>query len=209
MWNQDQLLLYWKKQPTRLNYSQFDFPKLALVHQQMLPDFPSEKYPHPTAYFRYCHSMNTLPAINLGQDFDLMEAKPEQQSAQTSDFLNRCYPNMNLDPQTVLGWIRHPTFLPDLWLWIVDLKNNCPAALGIAEFDPEIKEGALEWIQVHPDYRRQGLGKAVVIELLMRLKEIADFTTVSGQVDNPTNPGMLYKSCGFEGEDIWWVFQQD
>lgn len=54
----------------------------------------------------------------------------------------------------------------------------------------------------------KGLGKAVVNELLSRLKEKADFVTVSGECDNPTNPETLYRRCGFEGEDIWFVIQE-
>ena len=80
-----------------------------------------------------------------------------------------------------------------------------PVALGIADFDAEIKEGSLEWIQVLPGKRRMGLGKMIVNELLSRLKGKADFATVSGQIDNATNPEMLYRKCGFTGNDIWYV----
>ena len=40
------------------------------------------------------------------------------------------------------------------------------------------------------------------------LKNIADFTTVSGEVDNKTNPEKLYRRCGFEGDDIWYVLRK-
>jgi hypothetical protein len=35
--------------------------------------------------------------------------------------------------------------------------------------------------------------------------EKADFVTVSGRVDNRTNPERLYRRCGFEGNDVWCV----
>ena len=49
----------------------------------------------------------------------------------------------------------------------------------------EIGEGSLEWIQVLPEYRGQGLGTKLVLELLCRLKDKAAFVTVCGEVDNP------------------------
>ncbi|MFA5524645.1 MAG: hypothetical protein WDA24_09850 [Tissierellales bacterium] len=37
---------------------------------------------------------------------------------------------------------------------------------------------------------------------------IAEFTTVSGEVDNDTNPERLYRSCGFYGDDVWWLLRK-
>lgn len=51
-------------------------------------------------------------------------------------------------------------------------------------------------------------GKTIVLELLSRLKYIADFTTVSGEVDNKTNPERLYRRCGFQGDVIWYVLRR-
>jgi hypothetical protein len=47
--------------------------------------------------------------------------------------------------------------------------------------------------------------KAIVNELLIRLKSKAKFVTVSGQVGNETNPETLYRKCGFDCDDIWCV----
>ena len=74
--------------------------------------------------------------------------------------------------------------------------------------DSEIKEGILEWIQVSPEYRGVGLGKFIVNELLWRMKDKAEFVTVSGKADNPTNPRNLYIACGFSGEEIWHVMRK-
>lgn len=85
-------------------------------------------------------------------------------------------------------------------------KNNHIIASGIAEYDYEIKEGILEWIQVLPQYQHQGYGKIIVCELLNRLKSVcASFVAVSGLVDNETNPEKLYRSCGFTGNDIVYI----
>lgn len=90
----------------------------------------------------------------------------------------------------------------------MDHEKGTPAALGIAELDPTVPEGALEWIQVLPEYQGRGFGKILVLELLNRIKGKAKFTTVSGEVDNETNPERLYRSCGFVGNDTWWLLRR-
>ena len=37
------------------------------------------------------------------------------------------------------------------------------------------------------------------------MQGIAEFATVSGKVNNPTNPESLYRKCGFTGNDIWHI----
>ena len=64
----------------------------------------------------------------------------------------------------------------------------------------------MEWIQILPDYRGKKLGKMIVNELLCRMKR-AEFATVSGKINNPTNPERLYRSCGFIGNDIWHILK--
>ena len=66
----------------------------------------------------------------------------------------------------------------------------------------------MEWIQVSPEHRGIGLGKLVVNELLWRMKDKAEFVTVSGKVDNSTNPRGLYIACGFTDEVIWHVMRK-
>ena len=57
-------------------------------------------------------------------------------------------------------------------------------------------------------YRGKGIGKFIVNELLQRMKDKASFVTVSGQVNNSTNPQALYRKCGFEGNDIWHIMHK-
>ena len=95
-----------------------------------------------------------------------------------------------------------------MWLAILHYKSGEIAATGIAELDCEIGEGILEWIQVLPKHRGQGLGKYVVSELLWRMKDYASFATVSGQCDNPNHPERLYRNCGFTGTDVWHVLRK-
>ena len=76
---------------------------------------------------------------------------------------------------------------------------------GIADFDKELSEGIIEWVQVIPAYRGNKIGQLIVSELLGRMKSIAKFATVSGKVNNITNPEKLYRKCGFVGHDVWHI----
>ena len=89
------------------------------------------------------------------------------------------------------SWTRHHAYEPTLWIWIRDDGKGVPAALGIAEFDHTVGEGSLEWIQTLPEYHGQGLGTALVLELLRRLQDRAEFVTVSGEVNNQQSPTPL------------------
>jgi GNAT superfamily N-acetyltransferase len=92
-----------------------------------------------------------------------------------------------------------------LWLWVIDEARDIPAGLGIADLDRDIGEGSLEWMQVLPAYRSRGLGRSIVLALLVRLEQRAAFTTVAGLAGDPTNPEGLYRRRGFTGRDVWWL----
>jgi GNAT superfamily N-acetyltransferase len=139
--------------------------------------------------------------------FRVVDVRVEHDAAEVAALIDACYPSISPAAAEVRGWTTHPVYDPTLWVWIVDTQVGQPAALGIAEFDPTIREGSLEWIQVLPGYRGRGLGAVLVQELLARLAYRADFTTVAGRVDNATHPERLYRRCGFRGSDVWWVFR--
>jgi GNAT superfamily N-acetyltransferase len=158
-------------------------------------------------YFRLIHRLHRPIASALPEGYIFRQAVLPDDCVLIADFLNRCYEGSSLPADAVLEWIKYPVFDAGLWIFIVDALSDEPAALGIADFDADIREGSLEWIQVIPDKRGEGFGAAIVNELLARLKEKADFVTVSGEVDNTTNPERLYRKCGFTGDDVWYVWR--
>lgn len=101
---------------------------------------------------------------------------------------------------------RHGTYLPELW---IPARDSAGAAIGsgIALLDAVTGEGSLAWIQVLTRCCRRGVGRAVMLELLKRMKSRADFVTVSGRVDSP-GAERLYRSCGFTGEDVWHILRR-
>ena len=167
-------------------------------------DLPGNNIPC-ARYFRLIHRLVECQEAVLPDGFAFRKVNLPDEAGTVADFINRCYEGYAQTQQNVLKWAGHPVFDNELWIFIWDEVENTPAALGIADFDGDIGEGSLEWIQTLPDYRGKGLGRAIVLELLSRLKGKADFVTVSGEVENASNPEALYRKCGFVGSDIWLV----
>jgi len=209
-WSETDLMLYW----TRHRILSFEFGQpqtnlnLALIHQDYLRAFPSGRFSVQEPYFRLIHKQNESPrkaALPIGYSFG--EVNFQQEIKMVSDLIGQCYQDLHPTVESVISWVKHPTFDPTLWVWVIDNSKGIPIGLGIAEIDNDLPEGSLEWIQVLPNYRGMGIGKCIVQELLSRLEKRVNFTTVAGEVDNTTNPEALYRSCGFKGSDIWWMFR--
>jgi len=208
-WNETNLMVYW----TRHRNQSFEFSQsqtslnLALIHQDYLQSFPSKKFTIQEPYFRLIHRQNEsqVKAI-ISSRFSFVEVNLQQEAEKVSDLIGQCYQDLQPTVESVMNWGNHPTFDPSLWVWVIDNSKGIPIGLGIAEIDKNVLEGSLEWIQVLPNYRGMGIGKCIVQELLSRLEKRVNFTTVAGEMNNTTNPEALYRSCGFKGSDIWWMF---
>jgi GNAT superfamily N-acetyltransferase len=205
IWQTDRLILYWDaarrwvdipaRRLERLNF--------ALVHQHYLDHLAVERFHNQRAYFRLSFRGLALPA-RLPEGFHFITVQLEE-AAQAAEVIGQCYEDIQPSVDSVRAWALHPVYDPRLWVWVWDEAKDTPASLGIAELDRSIGEGSLEWIQVLPEYRGFGLGQAIVLELLRRMEGKASFVTVSGEVDNRTQPERLYRRCGFTGKDIWWL----
>ena len=161
-----------------------------------------------TQYFRLKHELKELNnSINLDKQFKYCEVDTRSHDDLTKvvNIINECYEDIKVDIDKVIGWTKTKVFNPKLWIFIVDNSIQQPIALGIADWDKNIREGMLEWIQVLPRYRGRGIGKALVTLLLIKFYNNVDFVTVSGKIDSENIPEKLYRSCGFIGEDVWHI----
>ena len=153
-----------------------------------------------TSYFKLVHDMNHSEKPVLEEGYMLVPKGP----ADFAEHIHECYGD-GISAEELMAYIGHPVYDPELWIAVADQGTGEIVASGIAELDTGIGEGALEWIQVSPEYRRQGLGRFVVSELLWRMKGKASFVTVSGKHDSESCPLALYEACGFGGIVIWHV----
>ena len=157
-----------------------------------------------TPYFKLIHRMQGVEAPTLPNGFRFIIPTPED----LSWHIEHCYDAEQASGSELENYCRHPTFSADLWLAIVDDRTGKLVASGIAELDKDIREGILEWIQVSPTHRRRGWGRIIVRELLSRMKGKADFVTVSGKLNDPSDPRALYENCGFDGGVVWHVLRK-
>jgi len=155
-------------------------------------------------FFKLIHRMNDIEKPVLDNRYEMVCCEVSEYAKHIAG----CYSYIGISTEALLDYQTHTVHDGNLWIAVTERGQNTIIASGIAEVDTDIKEGILEWIQVSPEYRGKGLGKFIVNELLWRMKDKAEFVTVSGEVDNPTNPRDLYKACGFFGEEIWHVMRK-
>lgn len=154
-------------------------------------------------YFRLIHRMDGIDKPELPEPFRIVPCDAEG----FARHIRECYTEESVTEDELRTCAGLAVYDPDLWIMVADATNGRMAASGIADADRRIGEGILEWIQVSPDYRRRGLGRFIVRELLYRMKGKADFATVSGKMSNPGNPFGMYLSCGFRDPVIWHVIR--
>lgn len=186
-------LPYWKHKTLQL-------PKnIIIYHENEFFEFGN--YVKVEKYFRIKHDLKELKTTNR----QIETISIHDDTHKLINHINICYnsQNISITELNINDWINSSVYDQNLWIKIT--KNNNIIASGIAEFDSVTKEGILEWIQVDPKYQRKGYGKIIVCELLKRLSKKAAFVTVSGKLDNLYNPLKLYQSCGFTGNDIWYI----
>ena len=82
---------------------------------------------------------------------------------------------------------------------VIEGPDGSLVAYTLAWCDDETGLGEFEPVGVHPDHRRLGLGRAVNLFALHRLREAGARTALVGCVEDEKNPGpkALYRSVGF------------
>lgn len=154
-------------------------------------------------YFRLIHRMDGIDKPELPASFRIVPCDAEG----FARHIRECYTEEGVTEDELRACAGLAVYDPDLRIAVADAANGRIIASGIADADRRIGEGILEWIQVSPDYRKRGLGRYIVRELLYRMKGKAEFATVSGKMNNPGNPLALYLSCGFSDPVIWHVIR--
>ena len=154
-------------------------------------------------YFRLYHTLEKVEATDL-DDY-------RAETATVSDIpcivrvVNESYTNISVTCDQFMEYTKTEVYQSALWIKAVHCANGKIVGCGMADLDSEMQEGIIEWIQVMPEYRGKKIGKMLVNELLLRMKPMARFATVSGQVNNLSSPEKLYRKCGFVGNDVWHI----
>ena len=176
-------------------------PNTKIVHQREMSDNLLLDY-NDEPYFRLYHNLKNIRQRTV-QEVEIVSG-----GALVSEFvqlINGSYTDLSVTAEQIESYRHTPVYCPDLWILLKEKGTQAVFAGGIADYDQEIGELILEWIQVLPSYRGCGYGQFIVNTLLSKMRNTAKFATVSGKMNNPTNPERLYRKCGFVGTDIWHV----
>lgn len=166
----------------------------------ILSDYTDEKY------FRLYHSLKDISEI-VTDDFEITTAIRKDIKT-IVQIINDSYTDISVNKELIKSYTQTPVYDENLWIMVKEKATKKIVGCGLADYDKEAKELVLEWIQVLPEYRGKKIGQLIVTELLFRMKDVADFATVSGKVDNTTKPESLYRKCGFVGNDIWHILHK-
>jgi GNAT superfamily N-acetyltransferase len=199
-------LPYWKE-------TTFTKPNNIKVYHESewnkLSENSKEEFIKVDKFFRIKHTLEQINAQDLPKNCRYRSFDPnrEEDFNKALEIIQISYPNTDLTKDTLKEYTKNNVYNNELWIFIDKINNGMymPVAFGIADFDPLVKEGILEWIQVLPEHRGKGFGKFLVAELLRRMKEKAKFATVSGDCNNISNPIGLYRKVGFIGDSIWYI----
>ncbi len=154
------------------------------------------------SYFRLYHDLQDVKRTHR-DDIDIVPGTVDTLDMFV-DIINKSYNDLSATKEQLESYCKTPVYCLDLWILLKD-KSGAYVGCGIADFDKDAGEMILEWIQVIPSCRGRGYGQYIVNYLLAMAQGRAKFATVSGKVNNITDPEKLYRKCGFTGNDIWHI----
>ncbi len=188
---------YWKSQ--KINIPEH----MKIIHDKDFSVDLLREY-NDTEYFRFKHNLKKVDKYELQPEFRI-NTITKSQFPQLVELINNSYTHLGIkvDIEQVNGWTRTEVYAPDLWTAIY--KDGIMIGAIITDYDKVAKEAIIEWMQVLPEYRCIGIASTILNENLQRMQGRADFSTVSGMVNNKTKPEIIYRKCGFIGEDIWHI----
>ena len=187
---------YWKNRNLTMP------PNMRIVHEKEYRQEDFAEY-RDEPYFRLIHYLKEVQEVKL--ENYIIETVTADDISILAEVINQSYTDLSVTSEQLSGYTKTVVYDSELWILVKDKMNSCVVGCGMADLDRELKEGILEWIQVLPTYRGKKIGQLIVCELLQRMKGKAEFITVSGKVNNMTNPEALYRKCGFQGEDVWHI----
>lgn len=155
-------------------------------------------------YFRLVHYLSYVRTLQIPAGMTIRELSPEDDPALIQQ-INAAYRDLaiHIDETWLARWRAAPVYFPQGWLGL--FQGEQMVASIICEYDPEIQEGVVDWLQVDLKHQGQGLAQVLLCHALHVLKTKADFVTVSGSLDNKSDPEWVYRKCGFIGQDIWYI----
>jgi mycothiol synthase len=141
-----------------------------------------------------------LPSEDIPQGFEVRSCKglPEvsaRATAQAGAFESTAPFEQYLERFT--NFMRSPAYVSELDVVAVDFDGHI-GAFCIIWLDPVNKVGLFEPVGTHPDFQRKGLGRAVMLEGMRRLKAYGMSSAIVTTGEDNLPAFKLYESIGFQ-----------
>lgn len=124
---------YWKNKTVTVP------PFMRIVHQRDYDAAALSAYAD-EPYFRLLHDLREVApaafACRTAEEADL---------PLLAEIINRSYTDLSVTVEQLRGYRATAAFAADLWVIALD-ELGAPVGCGIADIDPEAREGVLEWI---------------------------------------------------------------
>ena len=182
--------------------------KISVIHDDGFNQTQVQDFTKHQRFFRISHNLENVDIVNV-PGYKIMECNIETDIEKVIQIINKSYEDIRITVEDVNLMIKDRVFEPSMWIFVVDENTKKEAALGICHFDESVFEVEFDWIQVLPEYRGKGLGSMLVTYLLNNTPKQAKFATVSGDMDNLSSPEKLYRRCGFDGNDVWYILREE
>ena len=178
---------------------------MKIVHDSEFDEKMLKKYVD-KRFFRLKHDLKNIPQFET--DEIAFEIILPDRICELTEMINRSYThsNIHVTEEHIKNLTKTKVYCPELWIGAV-LDGKLIGSV-LCDFDSEIGEGIIEWLQVLPAYRGKGIASALTCKALKAMSGFAEFATVSGECDNITDPERVYRKCGFEGNDVWHILNK-
>jgi mycothiol synthase len=154
-----------------------------------------------------------IPTPEFPANFALTHVSGEQDIQPWVEMFNQSFidhwNHHDLTEETVRYWMQDPNYQPELDLIAVSGDRKfaafCDCQIKQQENDSSgTKEGWIELLGTRRDFRKMGLGKAMLLAGLHKLKAAgANTAKLSVDADSLTGATKLYKSVGFRPMATW------
>jgi mycothiol synthase len=134
-----------------------------------------------------------VPALPEGHSF--RSARSIEDAAALAEVHKASF-GVDWTPESYRQVMESPGYAPEREL-VIQTPDGTFAAFTVIRYDPLNRTGLFEPVGTHKDYRRRGLGRAIIMYGLQQMATAGmDFATVAHFGDNEAARG-LYRACGF------------
>ena len=192
-----------------------------MYNEVLYRDFVDSKY------YRLEHELLNLKLGKIGNHYSFSTYKSGD-IFNLYNLIKECYEESSLTFDKIESIVKDETFNNLLCVFLyndrnyvtersVDLKKSLkndkekklkPIGMILANFDENIKEASIEYLCIIEKYRKKGLSKLLIQEILLRISNIADFATVTYPINSVYPLDKIFRDCGFKGDAIWHVLKK-